>query len=68
MNSVNIRIQNKYPEISFIHQFLYTNDELSERETKRIIPFTIESTALADGVQSIEHQPAKQRVANSIPV
>ena len=49
--------------------FLYDNNELTEREIKKTIPFTIASnrTALAGVAQWIECWPANQRVARLIP-
>ena len=45
-NSVKLKIQNQYTK--FV-TFLYTNNELSEREIKKTITFTIASKIIKGG-------------------
>ena len=49
-NSVKLKIQNQYTK--FV-TFLYTNNELSEREIKKTITFTIASKIIKGGERPI---------------
>ena len=49
-NSVKLKIQNQYTK--FV-TFLYTNNELSEREIKKTITFTIASNIIKGGERPI---------------